>query len=145
MVSISFFKRVSCNTQVASSHLIRGNFCFINNTFLQAFSIQRAVFMASTTIATCILIIIAGFIFLRMFILCPDIRVFKFGMQEYDILTVDLLKYFLSSVFSKCLSIISTVQRNWNLHPSNPNPDMTGLKDAYKSGGDNYLGKTGQI
>ena len=27
-----------------------------------------------------------------------------------------------------------TVQRNWNLHLSNPNPDMTGLKDAYKSG-----------
>ena len=27
-----------------------------------------------------------------------------------------------------------TVQRNWNLHPSNPNPDMTGLKDAYRSG-----------
>ena len=26
-----------------------------------------------------------------------------------------------------------TVQRNWNLHPSNPNPDMTGLKDAYRS------------
>ena len=24
-----------------------------------------------------------------------------------------------------------TVQRNWNLHPNNPNPDMTGLKDAY--------------
>ena len=38
-----------------------------------------------------------------------------------------------------------TVQRNWNLHPSNPNPDMTGLKDAYKSGGDNYLGNKGQI
>ena len=38
-----------------------------------------------------------------------------------------------------------TVQRNWNLHPRNPNPDMTGLKDGYKSGGDNYLGKKGQI
>ena len=25
-----------------------------------------------------------------------------------------------------------TVQRNWNLHPSNPNPDMTGLKDQEK-------------
>ena len=24
-----------------------------------------------------------------------------------------------------------TVQRNWNLHPSNPNPDMTGLKDVF--------------
>ena len=24
-----------------------------------------------------------------------------------------------------------TVQRNWNLHPRNLNPDMTGLKDAY--------------
>ena len=38
-----------------------------------------------------------------------------------------------------------TVQRNWNLHPSNPNPDMTGLKEAYRSGQDNYLGKTGQV
>ena len=38
-----------------------------------------------------------------------------------------------------------TVQRNWNLHPSNPNPDMTGLKDAYRSGKDNHLGKTGQV
>ena len=27
-----------------------------------------------------------------------------------------------------------TVQRNWNLHPRNPNPDMTGLKEAYWSG-----------
>ena len=38
-----------------------------------------------------------------------------------------------------------TVQRNWNLHPSNPNPDMTGLKEAYRSGEDNHLGKTGQV
>ena len=38
-----------------------------------------------------------------------------------------------------------TVQRKWNLHPSNPNPDMTGLKDAYRSGEKNYLGKTGQV
>ena len=38
-----------------------------------------------------------------------------------------------------------TVQRNWNLHPSNPNPDMTGLKDTYKSREDNYLGQTGPI
>ena len=38
-----------------------------------------------------------------------------------------------------------TVQRNWNLHPNNPNPDMTGLKNAYKSKEENYLGKTGQI
>ena len=38
-----------------------------------------------------------------------------------------------------------TVQRNWNLHLSNPNPDMTGLKDVSKSGGDHYLGNTGQI
>ena len=38
-----------------------------------------------------------------------------------------------------------TVQRNWNLHPNNPNPDMTGLKDAYKSREENNLGKTGQI
>ena len=26
-----------------------------------------------------------------------------------------------------------SVQRNWNLHPRNPNPEMTGLKDAYQS------------
>ena len=38
-----------------------------------------------------------------------------------------------------------TVQRNWNLHPSNPNPDMTGLKDGYKSKEESILGKTGQI
>ena len=38
-----------------------------------------------------------------------------------------------------------TVQRNWNLHPSNPNPDMIGLKDAYRSREENYLGKTGQV
>ena len=38
-----------------------------------------------------------------------------------------------------------TVQRNWNLHPNNPNPDMTELKDAYKLREENYLGKTGQI
>ena len=38
-----------------------------------------------------------------------------------------------------------TVQRNWNLHPSNLNPDMTGRKDMYKSREDNYLGQTGQI
>ena len=38
-----------------------------------------------------------------------------------------------------------TVQRNWNLHPSNPNPDMIGLKDMYRSGVENYLGKTGQV
>ena len=38
-----------------------------------------------------------------------------------------------------------TVQRNWNLHPSNPNPDMTGLKDAYKSREESHLGLTGQI
>ena len=25
------------------------------------------------------------------------------------------------------------VQRNWYLYPSNPNPDMTGLKDTYRS------------
>ena len=37
------------------------------------------------------------------------------------------------------------VQRNWNLHPHNPNPDMTGLKDVYKSREENFLGKTGQI
>ena len=38
-----------------------------------------------------------------------------------------------------------TVQRNWNLHPSKPNLDMTRLKDAYRSGEDNHLGKTGQV
>ena len=37
-----------------------------------------------------------------------------------------------------------TKQRNWNLHPSNSNPDMTGLKDVYRSGEENYLSKTGQ-
>ena len=25
-----------------------------------------------------------------------------------------------------------TVQKNWNLHPRNPNLDMTGLKEAYR-------------
>ena len=38
-----------------------------------------------------------------------------------------------------------TVQRNWNLHLNNPNLDMTGRNDAYKSREENYLGKTGQI
>ena len=38
-----------------------------------------------------------------------------------------------------------TVQRNWNLHPSNSNPDITGLKDTYRSGEENHLGKTGQV
>ena len=38
-----------------------------------------------------------------------------------------------------------TGRRNWNLHPNNPNPDMTGLKDAYKSKEKSNLGKTGQI
>ena len=38
-----------------------------------------------------------------------------------------------------------TVQRNWNLHPSNPNQDMTGLKDGYKSKEESNLGQTGQI
>ena len=37
------------------------------------------------------------------------------------------------------------VQRNWNLHPSNPNPDMTGLKDAHRSREESNLGKTGQV
>ena len=32
-----------------------------------------------------------------------------------------------------------TVQRNWNLHPRNPNTDMTGLKEAYQSGEESYL------
>ena len=34
---------------------------------------------------------------------------------------------------------------NWNLHPSNPNPDMTWLKYAYRSGEENHLGNTGQV
>ena len=38
-----------------------------------------------------------------------------------------------------------TVQRNRNLHPRNPNPDMTGLKDSYRSGEENPLGNTGQV
>ena len=38
-----------------------------------------------------------------------------------------------------------TVQRNWNLHSSNPNPDMTGPKGAVELRADNYLGQTGQI
>ena len=38
-----------------------------------------------------------------------------------------------------------TVQRNWNLHPNNPNPDMAQLKDPYKSREESSLGKTGQI
>ena len=37
------------------------------------------------------------------------------------------------------------VQRNWNLHPRNPNPNMTGLKDAYPSGEEHHLGNTGQV
>ena len=38
-----------------------------------------------------------------------------------------------------------TVQRNWILHPNNPNPDITGLKDSYKSREDSNLGKIKQI
>ena len=38
-----------------------------------------------------------------------------------------------------------TVQRNWNLHPNNLNPDMMGLKNPYKSREDSNLEKTGQI
>ena len=37
-----------------------------------------------------------------------------------------------------------TAKRNWNLHPRNLNPDMTGLKDAYWSGEESHLGNTGQ-
>ena len=33
-----------------------------------------------------------------------------------------------------------TVQRNWNMHLRNPNLDMTGLKDAYKSREESNLG-----
>ena len=38
-----------------------------------------------------------------------------------------------------------TVQRNWNLFPRNPNPDMTGLKEACQSGEENHLENTGQV
>ena len=38
-----------------------------------------------------------------------------------------------------------TMQRNWNLHPRNPNLDITGLKDAYHSGEESHLGNTGQV
>ena len=38
-----------------------------------------------------------------------------------------------------------TIQRNWNLHPNNPSPDMTGLKDRCKSREESNLDKTGQI
>ena len=38
-----------------------------------------------------------------------------------------------------------TVQRNWNLHPENLNPDMTRLKDTYWSGEENHLGNTGNV
>ena len=39
-----------------------------------------------------------------------------------------------------------TVQRNWNLHPRNPNMvDMTRLKDAYWSGEESHLGNTGRV
>ena len=34
-----------------------------------------------------------------------------------------------------------TIQRNWNLHLRNTNPDMTRLKDR----SENHLGKTGQV
>ena len=40
-----------------------------------------------------------------------------------------------------------TIQRNWNLHPRNPNPNltMTRLKDTYWSGEERHLGNTGQV
>ena len=38
-----------------------------------------------------------------------------------------------------------TVQRNWNLHPKNYTPDMTGLKDTYRSGENNHLGNTVKV
>ena len=38
-----------------------------------------------------------------------------------------------------------SVQRNWNLPPSNPNPDMSRMKDTYRSGEEDHLGNTGQI
>ena len=38
-----------------------------------------------------------------------------------------------------------TIQRNWNLHPRNLNPDMTGLKDAYRPEEESHLGIMGQV
>ena len=35
-----------------------------------------------------------------------------------------------------------TVQRNWNLHLSSPNLDMTELKESYKSKEESNLGQT---
>ena len=38
-----------------------------------------------------------------------------------------------------------TMQKNWNLHPRNPNPDMTKLRGTYQSGEECHLGNTGQV
>ena len=38
-----------------------------------------------------------------------------------------------------------TMQRNWNLHPRNPNPDMTRLKDKNQSGEGSHLGNIEQV
>ena len=38
-----------------------------------------------------------------------------------------------------------SVHRNWNLHPRNPNSDMTSLKDGYRSGEESHLGSSGQV
>ena len=36
-------------------------------------------------------------------------------------------------------------ERDWNLHPRKPNPDMTRLKDTCQSGEENHLGNTEQV
>ena len=82
------------------------------------------------------------------------------NIQEFKRLTLNGLKNV--GMIQQCWNVLSkrtddwtdirmaiedqlTVQRNWNLHPSNPNQDMTGLKDAYQSREDNHLGLTGQV
>ena len=82
------------------------------------------------------------------------------NIKEFKKLTLNGLRNI--GMLQNCLNVLSkrtndwadirmtlenhlTVQRNWNLHPNNPNPDMMGLKDAYKSREDSNLGKTGQI
>ena len=39
-----------------------------------------------------------------------------------------------------------TVHQNWNLHPMNPNRDLTGWKDVYRTEGEEYQpGLTSQV
>ena len=87
-------------------------------------------------------------------------RLRELNIQEFKRLTLNGLKNV--GMLQNCWNVLSkrtdnwadirmtiedqlTVQRNWNLQLNNPNPDMTGLKDAYKSREDSNLGKTGQI